>query len=74
MSLISLPTRQCPNQAGSFLPSYVTSAVQMVMVVSVAMAVSLKSSVHMLGVQPWFIVMTLMVVMEAAECNGVSGL
>lgn len=62
------------SKSDSFLPSYVISGVQMVMVVSVAMVVSLKSSVHMLEVQPWFIVMTLMVVMEAAECNGVSGL
>ena len=38
------------------------------------MAVSLKRSVHMLEIQPGFIVMTLTVVQEAAECNGVSGL
>ena len=44
------------------------------MLVSVAMAVSHEKSVHMLELQQGFIVMTLTVVMEAAECNGVSGL
>ena len=45
----------------------------MVMVVSVAMEVNLERFVHMLVLQPRFIVMTLTVVEEAAECNGVSG-
>ena len=62
------------SQPGSqFLLSYVSSGVQMVMVVSVAMEVNLKRSVHMLELQPRFIVMTLIAVEEAAECNGVSG-
>ena len=45
----------------------------MVMLVSVEMVCQM-SSVHMLELQLLFIVMILMVVVEVAKCNGVSGL
>ena len=49
----------------------------MVIVVSVEMVSHMsahRSTVHVLEGKPLFIVIILMVVVEAAECNGLSGL
>ena len=55
------------------IPSCATSGVQTAMVDSVEL-VSRVSSVHTLEVTPFIIAMTRTVVLEAAECSGVSGM